>query len=548
MLKCTRCGRDAESADAKFCSSCGGQLAPAHTGSVAALSRGSGTCPRCGVLLPSPRPPRCPSCDSALPTTETWRPETVTGQPLLARIPDGLITPLGAVGGVALTAVLISVIAGVARPGGFLERMFLPGGVLNSIPWAISVLFFWSAVTLLIRSSRLRMQRSFLTSFVLTEVQKRLDGGDAAAALDVLRAERVDSRSILLRRVQRALEQWQASGNLEAVDSSLRHHAELDSDVTASGYALVRIFVWAMPVLGLIGTVIGISLAVGGFSKFLGGEISNIEVVKKQLVNVTSGLSFAFLITLNGLLAALLVMLPTAGVQKAEEDFLAEVDRHSVETVLPKLHGGGPVAPQTALSVDIGARLAEMLEKRLPALDAWQAETDKFAQAALQKVAEGYNRLGAELGERATSQHAQMRDLAQRIGEAFVSAGAHLVEQLDACRGAFSAETEKTAAGLTEVTGTMRDLLREHNERLERTARELASFARQIEQVGANQASLNVSLSQLQAGDSLNKALTGVQEALVSLHPLLSRLSGPLSIQLVPQATGGNPESQRQGP
>jgi len=41
---------------------------------------------------------------------------------------------------------------------------------------------------------------------------------------------------------------------------------------------------WALPVLGLIGTVIGISLAVGGFALFLGTGAEDVALIKKNLV------------------------------------------------------------------------------------------------------------------------------------------------------------------------------------------------------------------------------------------------------------------------
>ena len=36
-----------------------------------------------------------------------------------------------------------------------------------------------------------------------------------------------------------------------------------------ASYALVRVFVWAVPTLGFIGTVLGLGAAVGGFSESL---------------------------------------------------------------------------------------------------------------------------------------------------------------------------------------------------------------------------------------------------------------------------------------
>src|SRR6185503_12035794 len=71
----------------------------------------------------------------------------------------------------------------------------------------------------------------------------------------------------------------------------------------------------------------GISFAVGGFGQFLGGNVDDVTTIKRSLVNVTGGLSFAFLITLQGLLTSLLLMLPASALQPREERLYANVQR-----------------------------------------------------------------------------------------------------------------------------------------------------------------------------------------------------------------------------
>jgi hypothetical protein len=117
----------------------------------------------------------------------------------------------------------------------------------------------------------------------------------------------------------------------------LQHQGVADNEEVHSGYALLRLFVWALPVLGLIGTVIGIASAVGDFATFLGGKIDEVEVIKTQLVGVTRGLSFAFSITLLGLLGALLLMFAAALLQAREERFYMAVERYVADLFLPSL-------------------------------------------------------------------------------------------------------------------------------------------------------------------------------------------------------------------
>ena len=91
--------------------------------------------------------------------------------------------------------------------------------------------------------------------------------------------------------------------------------------IAVAGYRTVKLFIWAMPILGFIGTVLGISLAVGGFSDFLTTNVSidQVDEVTAQLGEVASGLSFAFDTTLLGLLGGLIASVASSGVQAREE-------------------------------------------------------------------------------------------------------------------------------------------------------------------------------------------------------------------------------------
>jgi biopolymer transport protein ExbB/TolQ len=153
--------------------------------------------------------------------------------------------------------------------------------------------------------------------------------------------------SPLFRRLQAATEQWRVSPDLAGVDTVLAQHAAYDEEHVHAGYSLIRTFVWALPVLGLIGTVIGISVAVGGFADFLGGDIDDVSVIKTNLVSVTSGLSYAFLITLIGLATSLILMLTTSALQVREESIYSFIQQSITDTFLPALQRVSPGAART---------------------------------------------------------------------------------------------------------------------------------------------------------------------------------------------------------
>ena len=111
--------------------------------------------------------------------------------------------------------------------------------------------------------------------------------------------------------------------------------SDLDADTAAAGYRTSKLFIWAMPILGFVGTVLGISLAVGGFSEFLTTNlnIEDVSRVTSELGNVASGLSFAFDTTLLGLLAGLVANVMSSIVQKRDERFFTRLDELGLSIV-----------------------------------------------------------------------------------------------------------------------------------------------------------------------------------------------------------------------
>ena len=107
-----------------------------------------------------------------------------------------------------------------------------------------------------------------------------------------------------------------------------------------SSYTFPRVLVWAIPLLGFIGTVIGISQAVNGFSSFL-EQAGEIEQIKEGIGTVTSGLAVAFDTTLLALLLSVLVMIPLVLVERMESRLLLRIDIYVNDLVLPRLKEKG---------------------------------------------------------------------------------------------------------------------------------------------------------------------------------------------------------------
>jgi biopolymer transport protein ExbB/TolQ len=203
------------------------------------------------------------------------------------------------------------------------------------MPIFIWLLFAWGNVMLFVKHRKLKYQRKALdlaavpraTDFVL----------DRRTAAEVLKRvnKLVDSPShfILLNRIERALSNLRNIGNVSEVSQILKTQAEYDEEQVGSSYKLVSGFVWAIPVLGFIGTVLGLGAAIGG----LGASIEKQGQNTDAFGAVLAGLGTAFDVTFVGLAATLIVQLYLTYLQHEEARFLDECNNYCHANVVSKL-------------------------------------------------------------------------------------------------------------------------------------------------------------------------------------------------------------------
>ena len=245
------------------------------------------------------------------------------------------------------TGLIVSAVLGLFTPqGNVIRHMFDPRNPTAAVPTGILCLFFWGITYGLNRRRRLEAIESLNADDLLPAVVNGLQIHGVERLEQALRGQ-ADQYSVvryspLLRRIWVTLEQWMIRPSLQNAHLVIEQQVVSDREATQRAYNLLRIFVWATPVLGLIGTVVGISIAVGGFASFLSTNVDDISKIKAGLVGVTGGLSFAFLITLEGLLSSLILMLFTSGIQTREERLYAEIERDVAERFLPELQRISP--------------------------------------------------------------------------------------------------------------------------------------------------------------------------------------------------------------
>ncbi|MGB1310177.1 MAG: MotA/TolQ/ExbB proton channel family protein [Leucothrix sp.] len=122
-------------------------------------------------------------------------------------------------------------------------------------------------------------------------------------------------------------------------------------------FALSRFMVWAIPILGFIGTVWGISNGIAHFSDAMTATSSVTDVssmLKDNLPLVTNSLATAFDTTLLALLLSVPLMMTMIWLEKREEAYLIQLDQQWFHEIKPRLHYevGGSVVGAALVSAD----------------------------------------------------------------------------------------------------------------------------------------------------------------------------------------------------
>jgi biopolymer transport protein ExbB/TolQ len=213
---------------------------------------------------------------------------------------------------------------------------FRPGNVVVVV--SITFLTAWSLVILTLKLIKLRLQRQALQLAVIPE--------DADFHLSPHTVGRVDDRIsylvddarafLLIHRISLGLSNLKNMGRVGDVAEIFKTQADYDEASVETSYLLVSVFVWAIPVLGFIGTVLGLSSAIGNFGGVLQSS-KEIESIKDNLQSVTGGLATAFETTLIGLVAALLVQLLVVWCKQSELEFLDQCSDYCSRNVVSRL-------------------------------------------------------------------------------------------------------------------------------------------------------------------------------------------------------------------
>lgn len=335
------------------------------------------------------------------------------------------------------------------------------GVVVNAV---ILLLLFIGLLDVVVALRRLRRERA-----ILRQAREKLSAAAQKGALgggaDVVALLGISRKSLVGRRVDRVL-QLRSAG--------LRHPTmlrELGGDRLAGSGALARYIGAILTLLGLLGTVLGLSFALFNIQEAMGkvGNLSAFPELLRALGQTLLGMRTAFACTMAGLVAALLLSAFNHVVSRVQARVSADLEELVMFELLTALERAEPGADEAARVfaqrlVDAGQKLDGLREQVTVAASNYEAASQRIAAAAgaLGAHVELFGRSVTEIaaGQRAVAEAG--RDMAEALRASQKAYEESLGRHLQELR-VVVAQNQETVSGLatahTSALATFSDLV-----------------------------------------------------------------------------------------
>ncbi len=287
------------------------------------------------------------------------------------------------------------------------------------------------------------------------------------------------------------------------LDDQMRCLADNDALALETSYSLLRFINWAIPILGFLGTVLGITQAISGVTP---------EKLEHSLSGVTDGLSQAFDTTALGLFLTMILMLLCFLVERVEQGILAAVDQFVDRELLHRFQRSG------AEGGPLGQVVQQLVEKQA---SVWKASLDHAEKQ--------WSQTGQRNQEGMTTALQQALEYAlTRYGQRLAELEEHLLKR-----------NQALLDGLNQLAGTLQTTGREQQLALARLTDALGMQIQTLAQVQTGEEKLvrlQEALSQnLEVLASTGTFEQAVQSLTAAIHLLTSRAGPATSPRVAPR-------------
>lgn len=402
-----------------------------------------------------------------------------------------------------------------------LERYFSS----HPVEYVQAAMFFVGAVMLALKALDLLNERQAL-SIPLPTLPENLDVG-ASSRLLAHATSQLPSR---LRRTAFALrlaelaEYLQHRRDGDGLEPHAQHLSDLAVDRQHHGYGGLQTIIWAVPILGFLGTVMGITLAIANVTP---------EQLDTSLNDVTGGLAVAFDTTAVALVQSIIMVFGSYFVKRQESQLLSDVDEKVFKGIVSPLAGAaGPASPM----IEAETRAAQTLLVRTESLitqqtDLWRESIESLRTRWTATLDHQQQELATSLSggvEASLGSHAELlRGLREEFVAAYRDISAEAARQRETAREQQATDQEQLRrAWRTAWDEIHTEMQRERAERTAASEALIAGFAEQVQtaatQLASTTAAIQSHANGLTRQTELLSQIVGAEEQLAGLQMQLT--------------------------
>ncbi len=351
---------------------------------------------------------------------------------------------------------------------------------------------------------------------------------------------------LIAKRCSRILGSYIKSGDRATATEFALDDAAFYQSASESSYSVPRILVWAIPLLGFIGTVIGISQAVNRFSGFL-ETAGDVEQIKEGISGVTGGLAVAFDTTLLALFLSVLVMIPLVLLERYESHLLLGIDIFINDQLLPRLK----TKNQGISEEVVNQAVYQAINHHLPNPEALIEPAKTYAEQAAQALAQGFLTEISKIQDmsfQVISQVGEVREIAAKDRQEFLEffteqqqVNQETISKIKDTLEEIRLKNITLAQGLNSQSQAISNQLEQAAKILEIRVQALEKATEKISEFKDIQKSIDHSVVNVEITGELKNVLAEIKDNLHLLHPVLNKLAQPRRITLVENNNGSIP-------
>ncbi|MGL5806022.1 MAG: MotA/TolQ/ExbB proton channel family protein [Xenococcaceae cyanobacterium] len=327
--------------------------------------------------------------------------------------------------------------------------------------------------------------------------------------------------SLIAGRCSRVINAYMQSGDRKSAAEFAMDDSSFYISASESSYSFPRVLIWAIPWLGFIGTVMGISDAVNGFSGLLKGA-EQIDKIKEGIGAVTNGLAIAFDTTLLSLAMSILVMIPLVLVERRETKLLLAIDVFINDKLLPKLKEKSVGFDETKINLAID----RAIKTYLPSPQEIIRPVNDYAQQAAQALAESFL-LEVNKVQNISNRLAEQIDI---VNEATLmkvqDISFNLLEHMSKVKADATKDRQEFLTFFQQQNLTNLDIVKEIQETIEQSKVNNSSVSSSILAIASS-----LSLQTEQISKQLENASGALESRVVSLEQCINRFAELSQVQ-----------------